>query len=296
MAYPFNCPINIGVAGLTLKATLINTSATVHATLRNLACSELADGFYQFSTALVPDGYQGGVYFHTGTYAAGLADIDILATVGLNPRETENADVKTSSLGGAGVGVFPITITVTDGIDPLQNVIAALYDGAVLAGKLTTDVLGNATFSLNAGTYEVALFKGGYQFAPEDRTVTASQAGTLTDDLEMTATGSITPPVNPALCRLYGFFLLPSGQPAVNVPVTVTLVANRASEASDSVISLEPVTEETDGTGYVEIDVVKTSEYSPTPTYRIDCPKASVRIANVSLTDNTVDIASLLPS
>lgn len=296
MAYPFNCPIYIGVTGLTLKALLLDTSGTVHASLRNLACSELADGFYQFSTLLTPDGYRGGVYFYTGTYTSALSDIDMLATVGIRPEEQENCDVKVSSLGGAGVGVFPITITVTDGTNPLQNVIAAIYDSGVLAGKLTTDASGNATFSLNAGTYEVALFKGGYQFTPEDRAVTGNQTGTLTDDLEMTATGSITPPVNPALCRLYGYFLLPSGQPAQNVPVTATIVANRASDADQSIVTFEPVTENTDVNGYVEIDLVRTDEISPTPTYTITCPKCRINLANVSLTTSTQDLAALLPS
>lgn len=296
MAYQFNTPIYIGVTGLTLKALLIDTSGTVHASLRNIACSEMADGFYQFSSASIPDSYAGSILFYTGTYTSALSDIDILAADVLNPRITENCDVKVSSLGGMGTGPFSITVTVTDGTNPLQNVTVALFDGSTLAGRLVTDASGNATFSLAAGSYTVNLYKAGFTYAPETRTVTGNQTGTLVNDLEMTATGSITPPVNPALCRLYGFFLLPSGQPAVNVPVTATLVANRASEASDSVISFEPVTENTDDNGYVEIDLVRTDEYSPTPTYRIDCPKASVRIANISLTSATVDIASLLPS
>lgn len=297
MAYPFNCPINIGVTGLTLLGTLINTSGTVHATLRNLACSELADGFYQFSSASIPDGYTGGVYFHTGTYTSGLADIDILATIGLNPRETENCDILVSSLGGMGTGPFSITVTVTDGTDPLQNVTTAIYDGNTLAGRLVTDVNGQATFSLAAGTYTATTYKAGYTSAPATgRTVTGNETGTLTNDIVMTASGTITPPVNPDLCRLYGYFLLPSGEPAQNIAVTATLVANRASEADQSIVAFEPVTVETDVNGYAEMDLVRTDQFSPTPTYSITAPKCRINLRNISLTTATQDLAELLPS
>lgn len=295
MAYTFSTPIDIGSTGLTLKGTLIDTSGTVHATLRNLACSELADGFYQFSSLLIPDGYRGGVYFHTGTYSTGLGDIDILTAAELAPQITENCDVKVSSLGGMGTGPFSITVTVTDGTDPLQNVIVALFDGATLAGRLSTDASGNATFSLAAGSYTVNAYKGGYTYAPETRTVTGNQSGTLVDDIEMTATGGVTPPSNPLLCRLYGYFLLPSGLPAEDVKVDVTLVSNRPVETSaGSPIAYTTVSENTDSLGYVEIDVIRSDELSQTTTYTIQCQPAGITIPNVSLTTSTQDISDLI--
>lgn len=296
MAYTFNCPIDIGTTGLTLKALLLDTSGTVHATLRNLACSELADGFYQFSTALTPDGYTGGVYFYTGTYTSALSDIDILATTGIRPQEQENADVKTSTLGGAGTGPFAITITVTDGTDPLQNVMAALYDGSTLAGRLVTDVNGNATFALAGGTYTVNLYKGGYTSASESRTVTGNQAGTLVDDLEMTAAGSITPPVNPDLCTLFGFMLLANGNPAQAVTVSAKLITNRPGEASGSVVVKQTVTTLTDGDGAFTIDLIRNDVIDPTSTYEIKCLPAGIELANISLTTPTQDLADLMPS
>lgn len=297
MAYTFNCPIDIGTTGLTLKALLLDTSGTVHASLRNLACSELADGFYQFSTALTPDGYTGGVYFYTGTYTSTLSDIDILATVGLRPQETENADVKTSTLGGLGTGPFSITVTVTDGTDPLQNVIVAIYDGSTLAGRLSTDVNGNATFSLAGGTYTATTYKGGYTSAPATgRTVIGDETGTLTDDIVMTASGSITPPANPDLCTLFGFILLASGEPAIAAKVEATLVTNRPGEASGSIIATQAITTLTDSNGEFQMDLVRNDAIDATSTYKIKCLPAGIELANISLTTPTKDLADLIPA
>lgn len=193
-----------------------------------------------------------------------------------------------------GSGVFPITVTVTDGTNPLQNATVALFDAGVQIGVLVTNASGNAAFSLNAGTYTVALYKGGYQFTPLTRTVTGSQAGTLVNDLEMTITGNITPPADPTLCLLYGFFVLPSGAPAVNVTVEATLVANRPSGASGSIVTLTTVSTETDVNGYAELEVIRTDQYDPTPTYRITCRAARLEIANVELAVATQDINALI--
>jgi hypothetical protein len=296
MAYPIPVTIDIGTTGLTLLATFRDTSGTIHASLRNLATTEIADGFYQFYTTLAPDGYLGSILFHTGTYTSGIGDIDILAAASVNPRELENADVKTSTLGGAGTGPFAITITVTDGTDPLQNVTAALYDGSTLAGRLVTDVNGNATFALAAGTYTVNLYKGGYTFASTTRTVTGNQAGTLVDDLEMTASGSITPPANPDLCTLFGFILLASGEPAIAAKVEATLVTNRPGEASGSIIATQAITTLTDSNGEFQMDLVRNDAIDATSTYKIKCLPAGIELANISLTTPTQDLADLIPA
>lgn len=296
MAYPIPVTADIGTAGLTLLATFRDTSGTIHASLRNLSTTEIADGFYQFYTTLAPDGYLGAILFHTGTYTSGIGDIDILAAISVNPRELENADVKTSSLGGAGTGPFAITITVTDGTNPLQNVTAAIFDGSTLAGRLVTDVNGNATFALAAGTYTVNLYKGGYTFGSESRTVTGNEAGTLVNDLEMTATGTITPPVNPDLCTLFGYIILIDGNPAVAVTVSATLVTNRPGEASGSIIAEQPMTAITNGSGFFELDLVRNDAIDATSTYKIKCLPAGIELANISLTTPTKDLADLIPA
>lgn len=241
-------------------------------------------GTYGVAAATIPPTSRGVHWDSTGTPAVQGDEIF--------PATGYATDV--DALLAAGNGPFPITITVTDGTDPLQNVVVSLFDGSVLAGRLTTDASGNATYSLSAGTYEVVAVKPGYSYAPEDRTVTGSQTGTLTDDIEMTGT-TPTPPVDPTLCLLYGFLVLPSGEPAANVKVIATLVGNRALGASGSLVTYAPVEVFTNDVGYFEMNLIRTSAIDPTPSYTIACPAADLRIPNVSLTDATVDIDSLLP-
>jgi len=298
MAYNVFYNANIVTASLTLKAALQDSTGTIHATLRDLACTEVGQGFY-YITIAVPDGYVGSVFLYTGTLgvASNFSGVVLLAGGSIQPRELENLDVKVSSLGGMGTGAFPITVTVTDGTDPLQNVIVTIFDGSVLAGRLSTDVNGNATFSLNAGTYTAAAYKGGFQMTPQSRTVTGSQAGTLTNDLVMTSTGSITPPADPDLCTLFGFIILPSGLPGVNVKVEASLVANRPVDTTGgSIIAETTVSTVTESDGSFELNVVRTDVIDPSPTYKITCVPARIQLANVELTTPTQDLADLLPS
>lgn len=82
-------------------------------------------------------------------------------------------------------GAYSITVTVTDGTDPLESAKVRVTKGAQTdIGE--TDASGNYTFSLDAGTWTVAVTFVGYTFAATTRTVTGEQIGTLTDDLVMT--------------------------------------------------------------------------------------------------------------
>ncbi len=100
MSHTLSIPVNVGTTGLTLLASLVNTSAVLHATLRNLACTEIGtSGIYRFSSSSIDDDYRGQVIFHTGT-ATALSDLttaNTYAVAGLNPEESEYADVKTGT-------------------------------------------------------------------------------------------------------------------------------------------------------------------------------------------------------
>jgi len=100
-------------------------------------------------------------------------------------------------------GAYVITVTVTDGTDPLEAAVVRVTNGAnSFTGS--TDASGNASFSLDALTYTVSVTKSGYSFAPTTRTVTGTQAGTLVNDLEMSVT--VVPPVpeDPLKGTIYG--------------------------------------------------------------------------------------------
>ena len=87
---------------------------------------------------------------------------------------------------GSGSGAYSLTVTVTDGTDPLESATVRLVEGANNF-TASTNALGEASFSLDAATYTVTVTKFGYSFTPTTRTVTGNETGTLVNDLEMTA-------------------------------------------------------------------------------------------------------------
>ena len=97
MAYTLTAPASLGVTGLTLKVSFVNTAGTLHATLRNLAATELGTtGIYTFTSAAVDDGYRGQMIWHTGTATtSAFAGCTVYAVAGVNPEELEltNADL-----------------------------------------------------------------------------------------------------------------------------------------------------------------------------------------------------------
>lgn len=156
--------LDIGIAlggsqtGLTLSAQLVDTTGANVGSAVTSGFVEIGAGNYLWHYAAFPDGHRGGVKFSAGA--------TLKAFIAINPEEAERIDAKVSSVsGGGGTLVGPgsraVTITVTrpDGTTPIEG--AAVWvstDAAgsnVIAGTLSTDTLGRATFSLDNGTYYV---------------------------------------------------------------------------------------------------------------------------------------------
>jgi hypothetical protein len=295
MAYTLTIPADIGTTGLTLLASFVNTSGTLHASLRNLSCTETGtSGMYRFVSSSIDDGYRGQVYFHTGSITA-LSDLttsNTYAVASINPQEVEYSDVKTSSIvTGSGSGAYSITVTVTDGSVALQNATVRVTEGAN-SFTLITDVNGQGTFSLDAATYTVSITKGGYSFTPTTRTVTGNETGTLVNDLAMTAV-TATPPADPTLCLLHGSIVYPSGAVAVGVSVEATVKVVTPT-AQGNVVVRQTSSAVTDSNGDFELELIRTDQYDPSATYKINCSAAGISISGVTLTTSTKDIADLL--
>ena len=103
---------------------------------------------------------------------------------------------------------------------------------------VVTDADGQGDFGVTAATDTVAIAKAGYTFTPETRTVTGSQAGTLTQDLEMAANFIPTPPVDPDYGTIYGYFTnTATGRPVSGIQVTATLTPKGAAYAGGILVS-----------------------------------------------------------
>lgn len=93
--------------------------------------------------------------------------------------------------GTSGTGAYTLTITVDDGLAPLEGAKIRLTHGATALTE-TTDVNGVAEFGCDALTYSVAITKQGYSFTPTTKVV--SESGP--EAYSMTASGP-TPSADP---------------------------------------------------------------------------------------------------
>ena len=79
---------------------------------------------------------------------------------------------------GSGTGAYPVTITVTDGTNPIQGATVRLTSG-VNTYSNTSAADGTAGFSLNAGTYTVTATAGGYSYPPSNLAVGGATTQTV---------------------------------------------------------------------------------------------------------------------
>lgn len=209
-------------------------------------------------------------------------------------------------------GAFNITITVTDGTSPLQNVLYAIYNNVgVVVGLGTTNASGQGTFSANAGTYTPALVLNGYVFSPSTRTVTGNQTGTLVNNLVMTAVTPIPSPTNPSMCNVGGTMLDGSGNPVQNVAGTMSLRPGAGKhrplvDGGNTLVNTEikfttnssGVVKAVDGTSQLSVvrtDGVFQSDGSAANAYwLINCPELGIKDRSQILAVSTFDLRSIV--
>lgn len=138
--------------------------------------------------------------------------------------------------GGAGTGARTVTITVTDGTDPLQNATVRMSEGANTYTALT-NASGVATFNLDDATYTVGVSKSGYTFA----------GTTLVVDGAEVVTYSMTQVV-----------VSPPDDATASTGVAIVYDENEQPEASVPVYFRKYVTGGPGTAGYVEDYAIKT--------------------------------------
>lgn len=205
--------------------------------------------------------------------------------------------------GSGGDGAFPITVTLTDGTDPLENVNIRVYLGAS-SFVLSTDASGNATFNLDSGTWNVAATLAGYTIAAGiTRTVTGSEAGTLTDDLAMSADAIVTPPADISMCRLSGFLENLNGIVSANSEITFRLVTvGDLAAKSERVIDRNDITITTDANGQIKdaagnlyLDLQRNDTMTPsTSFYHVYSKDAGMNWVKMTLSSATFDWKTLI--
>lgn len=110
---------------------------------------------------------------------------------------TDNLEAIKDASGSPLTGPHTITITVTDGTDPLEGARVSMTKGADTESKLTS-VAGVAVFTVETGTWTRRVKLTGYSGVTADIVVTATAAATVA----LTPIG-ITPSVDPATTTGY---------------------------------------------------------------------------------------------
>ncbi len=186
--------------------------------------------------------------------------------------------------GGGGSGVYAITITVNDGVDPVQDATVTL---AINASRYTgdvTDVDGETVLAPNegAGTYEVRIAAAGYEFTPASLVVTGDTAQTYS-----VSAVAITPS-DPAKTTGYLTVRTAAGIPAEAVDVELQ-ITRFAAGSTGSGISVPSITLPTNASGYVEfIDLPRLA------AYRLRIADASGWYEGVTADDETTPLVSIL--
>jgi hypothetical protein len=173
-------------------------------------------------------------------------------------RFTANAleQAPTGSSSGSGTGAYAVTITVTDGTNPLEN--ATVRMNSSIAGNYTatTDVNGEATFSLDAATYDVSITLLGYEFTPTTHEIT-SDSSTHTPTFSMTET-VITPASDPALCTCVLRVVNASGVAQEGTTLTFTVSTIPTSDTAGEWYG-HVATATSDASGDIEIELPRTA-------------------------------------
>jgi len=151
------------------------------------------------------------------------------------------------------VGAYQITLAVVDTLAvALQGVRIDIFDalGTGFLGRVWTAIGGAVNVALDAGTYQLRLFKSGYSFTvPELLTVSADATATFIGTNLMV----IVPPSDPNLCAIYGVVRNIAGQPVPNARVTAYATTPQIIQGTQQ--HSEIACTLTDGTGFFRMEL-----------------------------------------
>ena len=132
------------------------------------SASEVGSGIYRYQMSSTLNTVE-GVYVASFYTASQVDQHRQLDRWYVQKAGTEYLDATVSSRVTAGAGAVSWTATVTDGTNPIDGVeVWITTDSAglnVVAGTLSTNANGQATFTLDGGSYYLWLQRGGYTFS-----------------------------------------------------------------------------------------------------------------------------------
>jgi hypothetical protein len=109
--------------------------------------------------------------------AAGLSESDVRHAVGLATANLDMQLLPLASLPSLGAGAWTVTITVTDGTNPVANALVRMTAGATTRAG-STNASGVVVFGLDGATWAVVITHSSYTFTPTTLSVSANTTQT----------------------------------------------------------------------------------------------------------------------
>ena len=158
-----------------------------------------------------------------------------------------------------------ITVHVQDGgALPIPDVFVRIADasGVITLGTGYTNASGDVVFALDDGDYQVILRKALVNFTvPELLTVTVDATVDYTGDVLVPSA-----PVQPNTCVVYGVVIDNGGNVVAGAEVYIQELDRATFAGTEKIVkSVETVS---DANGYWELEVIRTSELTPSNAYR----------------------------
>lgn len=199
--------------------------------------------------------YKAAVTIPGGWEVGDVIQVRIAATVA---TVADNSTIFTSTLdsadsGGALTGARSVTITVTDGTNPLQGATVRVRNGSQVEAR-STNASGVVTFSLDDLTWDVTITKDHYSFAPTTLVVD----GTETRTYAMTAV-SIPAPGSSLQTTAYATIYDANGDPLANQTVSFELVSS--DKTAGRGYDVTAVTATSNGSGLIQVALLKSTRY-----------------------------------
>jgi hypothetical protein len=173
---------------------------------------------------------------------------------------------------GGGSGARAVTITVRDSTTaPIQYATVRLYRAGETYTQ-STNVNGDASFSVNDGNWYVSITAANFSFTPVSLNVSANTSQTYT----MSGSGVIPPPPFAGLCSVL-FSVIHLGNAVQNASVVATLEDENPT-VDNFLISRQVTSGLTDATGNCVLTMVQYSQFTRGGVYRIKVADSSGKI------------------
>jgi len=214
---------------LTVVAGYLDTEIADIKTVTDKLGDTLEDdgGTYRFTSNALEEG-------PAGELTADAIDTTLTASHGAGSWQTG---------GDTGSGANTVTLTVDDGADAVVGAKVRVTCGA-LSYLDTTDDSGEVSFSLDDGTWAVAITRPGYSFTP----TTLAVSGDTEETYSMTAT--VVPASEPG--QVVGYLYCYDEEGQAEEGAEIQLQQTRAAEATGVAYDATVRTETSDATGLVE--------------------------------------------